>query len=134
MTGALVTFFTGVFIDIDHFFDYFYNEGFNLNPKSFLTSAYCLDAPKVYLFFHSYELLIPVVLYGWITGHVMLAWAVGTGMLTHILADQLWNPVTGRAYFLTCRLYHNFSSEMFFRHDYKTVIYSLDKTRARETT
>jgi hypothetical protein len=131
--GALATFFTGVFLDIDHFFDYFYTEGFNFNPKKFLLSTYCLDTPKVFLFFHSYELIVPVILYGYFSGNTLPAWALGTGLVTHILADQFWNPVTPRAYFLACRLYHNFSADIFFRHDYKTVIYGLDKSKVRET-
>jgi len=126
---TIVAFITGVFLDIDHFFDYFHIAGFRFSLKEFRLSEYCISAKQVFLFFHSYELLIPIALYGYLSGNYLLAAALGTGLLVHLLSDNLWNPVTRPAYFLLYRLYHRFSADSFFRHDYKTVIYRLDPAK-----
>jgi hypothetical protein len=97
---SIACFLTGVFIDLDHIFDYYMNQelrktlGYLLHPRQFfvfLREGYEKDKPadKIYKALHSVELLIPIsVLY------IFGIWNdIATGMLTgfvlHLVMDAI---------------------------------------------
>jgi len=82
------------------------------------------DHTKLRLFLHSYELLI--LLWIGITyfsfGEVWLGIAVG--FTTHIICDEIVNPMRPMGYFFTYRIKHNFNRKMIFKTKYSDEISS----------
>jgi len=85
----------GVLIDLDHLFDY-------------LLWASSRSRDKLYLWLHSYELLLPLFLW-WIRpeGNA-LALGLLLGAATHLLTDQLTNRVGPFTYFVVYRMAKGF--------------------------
>ena len=77
----------GIFIDMDHFIDYFLYFGLKFDPGDFFARRY-LASGKSYIIFHSLEIIMlmwvfsPMIL--WITPIV-------TGMTVHLLTDYLFS-------------------------------------------
>ena len=83
-------FLTGVMIDIDHLPEFY---------RWFVKG----DNTKVWFFFHSYELLVPVFLAGYLSGWEPVVLGISFAFLGHLLTDQLTNPVRPLTYFFTYR-------------------------------
>jgi len=111
--SALASFLAGVLIDLDHLIDYYLNYGLTYKIKEIYKAIEELQLPKVYVFLHSYEVL--VVLWGLIflvpLNHVYFAIAIG--MTQHMFFDQLCNPLKPKAYFLIYRIANGFEREHF---------------------
>lgn len=111
--SAAVSFLAGVFIDLDHFIDYYLNYGFTykIKMKEFYEVFDEIKLPKIYVFLHSFELLIVfwILIFLIPLGRIYLAVAIG--MTQHIFLDQIYNPVFPRAYFLSYRLLNGFRKE-----------------------
>lgn len=95
----------GIFIDLDHFLDYFlyYKKKFNL--KDFFRSMY-LKSGKAYLFLHSWELgLFLLYLSVLLRSHGLFLFALSVSV--HLLIDNIQrkNPLF---YFLTYRFCKQF--------------------------
>ena len=94
-----------IFIDLDHFIDYFlhFKSGFRIGE--FLKCNY-LHSGKVYLFFHAWEINLVVLLASIIFNSTALL-ILFISLSTHLLIDSLQrsNPFT---YFLLYRKYKNF--------------------------
>ena len=109
--AAIVSFLTGIFIDLDHFFDYYANKHFTLSLKK-VYDASCDDSfDKFYLLLNSYELVIAlwVLIAAFSLG---IFWkAVAIGFTQHMILDQLTNPLTVPGYFLIYRIMKGFKKE-----------------------
>ena len=92
MVAATVT---GVMIDIDHLVEYY---------RWFVKE----DNSKVFYFLHSYELLVPVFLAGYLSGWDPVVVGISFAFLGHLLTDQLVNPMMPLAYFFTYRALKGF--------------------------
>ncbi|KJJ85989.1 membrane protein [Candidatus Omnitrophus magneticus] len=92
----------GIFIDIDHFIDYFLYYGRNFRLGHFCYCRY-LDSGKCYIFFHSWEFILLL----WI-GAFFIVWLVplAAGMSIHLIVDQL--SKSGKFYFLLFRWNNQF--------------------------
>ena len=86
---------TGVLIDLDHLVDYY---------RWFVKGAHS----RAYFFLHSYELLVPAYLAGYLSGWDPVVMGVSFAFLGHLLCDQLANPVGPLTYFFTYRAMKGF--------------------------
>ena len=124
--GLLACFLSGIFIDLDHHLDYLLIK--KELPLSYSKLVHFFnddDHSKLYLIFHSYELLAIL----WISifaFHLNSVWlGVAVGFTTHIMCDEVVNPLRPLSYFLTYRVKHNFSRKMFFKEDHDNVNYKV---------
>jgi hypothetical protein len=101
----------GIFIDLDHLFDFWVNRGFSLSPRKFFDFCYYGTSRRFYDILHGWE-FIP--LYGWLAtrpGLWEVGWGLTVGYTLHLLGDQLFNTHLNRwTYFFSYRLYHGFDT------------------------
>jgi len=115
---VIVAFLVGIFIDLDHWFDYFAYFGLRINLSDFFNvTSYVEPAGKIYVLFHGWEFAIPLWLIGRWGGKRLkikgLEWAVTLSYLGHLLWDNLSFPHHPLAYSFIYRLLNNFSLESF---------------------
>lgn len=117
LAAAFISFLAGVFIDLDHWIDYFLQHR-NLNIKNFFnvcTHPSLLD--KLYLLLHSFEFVIIfwLIIYKFEPGILWIAAAIG--MTQHIIFDYLSNKAHTKSYFyfITVRFARRFRREHLFR-------------------
>ena len=93
--SLVAAFATGVMIDLDHLVEYYlwFVKGNN---------------SRIFFFVHSYELLVPVFLAGYLSGWDPVVIGVSFGFLGHLITDQLVNPVVPLGYFFTYRAVKKF--------------------------
>jgi len=94
----------GIFIDLDHLIDYFaYQSKFRLSDS--LNSAH-LDSGKVYVFFHSWEVNILILVLS-LASHSKALFLLFAGMSIHVAIDNVQRKNVF-FYFLIYRLAKNF--------------------------
>ena len=114
---AVVTFLSGVLIDLDHIFDYVIFSGEKFTIKKMF--AWCDEWrwEKITLLFHSYELYLILGIVTYYFPHdVLIGIMIGTGV--HLFIDQIGNcflcndiRVSPWFYFLTYRIYVGFHQD-----------------------
>lgn len=114
-SAALAFFLAGIFIDLDHFLEYFYFFGFrDFSVRRFFRAADEHVYQKFFLFLHSYEL----ALLFWVLSLAVIrepwAWGFSLGFTLHIVADHIYNPCVPASYFFSFRLRHRFEGERIF--------------------
>ena len=107
LSQAVLCILGGVFIDTDHFIDHFLHHGWRFGLKDFLYHSH-LDSGKVYIVFHSWELII--LLWG-VSFMVSLLLPLAAGMTLHLAVDQVSCTRSKLFYFLAYRWYHGFRWE-----------------------
>ncbi len=113
--AGLACFLSGIFIDLDHFLEYFYYFGLRrFSVRSFFQAANEHVYRKFFLLLHSYELAGVF----WILSLAVIrrpwAWGFSLGFTLHIIADQIYNPCRPASYLLAFRLRHRFQGERIF--------------------
>ena len=104
-------FLMGIFIDLDHYFDFWLNRGFSLSPKRFFDFCYRGTSRKFYDILHGYEFIPFYWLLTMVPELSDFGWGLTVGYTLHLLGDQLFNRHLHRwTYFLTFRIYHRFES------------------------
>ena len=120
-TWALAAcFLSGILIDLDHHLDYYLaRKELPLSFKKLVDFCKNDHYSKLYIFLHSYELLFLLWLsiFTFSFGAVWLGIAIG--FTTHIICDEIANPLRPLSYFLAYRMRHNFSREMIFKKGYR---------------
>ena len=106
--SLVAAFITGVMIDIDHLVEYY---------NWFIRE----DDTRLYYFLHSYELLAPAFLAGYMSGWDPIVLGVSFAFLGHLIADQLANPVTPLTYFITYRAMKGFRRREIIKVDWDTL-------------
>ena len=86
---------TGAMVDLDHLVEYY---------LWFVKE----DNSRVFYFLHSYELLVPCILAGYLSGGDPVVLGSSLAFLGHLITDQLANPVHPLAYFFTYRALKGF--------------------------
>ncbi len=118
-SAALTCFFGGILIDVDHVLDFIFHH--KRIPKTykelFEFCTYQKDG-KLTLVFHSYEFLIPFWLIVFWLRPSDIWLGLAAGLLTHMAADQITNPMNPRAYFLTYRMKVGFARKKIFTDEY----------------
>ncbi len=109
----------GVLIDIDHLVDYFVYAGAHFRVHEFVEACHEHRLKRLYLFFHSYELLGLLILITYLSGWNMVLLGLSVGTSAHLLCDQI---VNGRKYktrtyfyFLLFRISRGFRTESLVR-------------------
>ncbi len=108
--AIMACFLSGIFIDLDHHLDYWLErKELPLSYKKLCDFCHSDYESKLRLVLHSYELLILL----WVSIYyfsLSTVWVgVALGFTTHIICDEIANPVRPLAYFLTYRIKHNFN-------------------------
>ena len=106
--SLVAAFLTGVMIDLDHLVEYY---------RWFIKE----DNSRVYFFLHSYELLVPAFLAGYLSGWDPVVLGVSFAFLGHLLCDQLANPVGPLTYFFTYRAMKGFRRSEIVRADWEDL-------------
>jgi hypothetical protein len=119
--AAVCFFLAGVFIDVDHFPDYWLYEKEKPRLSEFFTirflrkhwdNPYLLD--RMYVVCHSYEFAllagaVCVYLFGFFIGV-----SIFLGLLTHIIVDNLENRIHPLTYFFFFRMARRFETERLY--------------------
>lgn len=111
--SAIGALFAGVLIDADHFIDYYLNHGFTVNIKKIYAAIDGLKLKRIYLFLHSYELVIALWMLGFFIPSSDLYFAISLSFTLHIFLDHIHNPVTPMGYFLFHRIRNKFDRKAF---------------------
>jgi hypothetical protein len=119
LPGTVACFLSGIFIDVDHALDFCLAK-----RKAFFSYkelfSFCAweKAGKLYLIFHSYELLIAL----WISifaFHLNIIWlGIAVGVTFHLLFDRLVNPLRPFVFFWYYRYRKGFEKKGIFPEDY----------------
>jgi len=105
-----------VFLDVDHLFDYWLANGFDLDYKKFVNETVGGDEPGVYfrksqkvvIFLHSWELLFLVLAATRVFNLPQLTIVAIFGFLPHLIWDQITYAKEPLMYFLVFRILHRF--------------------------
>ncbi len=115
ISAALACFGAGIFIDLDHFFEFFYKFGFRrISSKLFFRAAENHEYDRFFLFFHSYELALLLWLIALFVVRRPWAWGFALGFTVHIIADQIYNPCHPLTYLLIYRIKNRFDGDRLF--------------------
>ena len=99
----------GIFIDLDHLFDFWVERGFSLSPGKFFDFCYRGTSRKFYDLLHGYEFIPLYWLITRVPGMADLGWGLTVGYTLHLLGDQFFNTHLNRwTYFFVYRLAHRF--------------------------
>lgn len=112
------SFLFGVFIDIDHFFDFFYHFGFSTDIyKFFQVDSYILESEKVFVPLHGWEFILIFFFLGLIFEKKFkingLALTISVSYFGHLLWDNISFAHHYLCYFLTYRFLNNFTLKSF---------------------
>ena len=119
LSWAVLCIVGGVFIDVDHFMDHFRYYGRKFDIMDFLFHLH-LDSGKIYLFFHSWELIALLWCLSFIAGWLI---PLAAGMTVHLLVDQFLYRNAKWLYFISYRWYHGFERDnILHTFNYKNTI------------
>jgi len=108
ISWAILCIIGGVFIDIDHFMDYYKTFGIRFILNRFLYEL-GVNARKFYVIFHSWELIFILWL---ISGKVQWCVPLATGMTLHLIVDQIIHHLSEPLfYFVLYRWFHGFEKK-----------------------
>ncbi|MDD4938862.1 MAG: hypothetical protein PHE18_00440 [Candidatus Omnitrophica bacterium] len=107
----------GIFIDIDHVFDYYVQRGITLNPADIYSWCNDIKYDLIILLFHSLELLFLLWAAVFLFDLGIIWFSLAIGLTQHMALDVLSNRkkigVTG--YFLLFRMAKGFKKEGIMR-------------------
>lgn len=110
---AAISFLCGVFIDADHFFDYYSNHRtITFKIKDIYNAFSEMRLTKIYILLHSYELAISLWAAIYIYSLPDLWKAAAIGLTQHLLFDQITNPLNGFGYFIIYRIMKAFRKDL----------------------
>lgn len=106
---TVLVFIGGVFIDIDHFIDYFlyFKKLFNL--KEFFGCRH-LKSGRVYLILHSWEIIFIILIISSIINNAPLL-IIALSMSAHVITDTFWRK-NKLFYFLSYRIAKKFNAKV----------------------
>ncbi len=108
----------GVFVDLDHFFDFWLNCGFSLRPAKLLDFCYYGTSAKFYDILHGYEYIPLLILASLMPGWGVVGWGITVGYTVHLIGDQFYNNhLNPWTYFLSFRAYHRFEASRIVLHN-----------------
>ncbi|MBU1627062.1 hypothetical protein KKB18_06800 [bacterium] len=119
MLDSLGCFVGGVLIDLDHIFDFMViHDVEEYSIKRFMKPHLWKRTNKIYLFFHSYEMLIPAWIIFYFTGLSNFGLAFTLGFLLHLWMDHFLNrdyPIYPFSHFLIFKLSKHFKFDELFQ-------------------
>jgi len=118
---------SGIFIDLDHIPDYFVNIGkIKFDFKDFIRKCDSYELKKVYLFLHSFELLIILALITYFYRNSILI-GITLGLTVHILLDAIFNYGHTFTYFFIYRYMKKFELKTLYRVEEVTTLKNKNK-------
>ena len=114
--AVFACFLSGIFIDLDHHLDYYLaKKKIPFSYKKLIDFLKNDHESKIHLFLHSYEFLFLfwLSIFFFDLNNIWLGIAIG--FTTHILCDEIANPLKPLAYFLTFRAKNGFNRESFYK-------------------
>lgn len=108
---------SGIAIDIDHVFDYFFHRGLMVNRDDFFRFFYNEEHSKITLIFHGWEYLPVLYSAAHLTGFNHWATGLLIGYTHHLVSDFFYNKASFRSYSLLWRWKNNFHSRTIFPRD-----------------
>jgi hypothetical protein len=108
-------FIVGIFLDLDHLIDYFIYFGMRFKWSEFMQRFFqfeYLKSGKVYIFLHSWEIIVGFSLLASDYKMTLPILAVSLGFIGHLLVDHR-REIKPFGYFLTYRIIHDFKLEEF---------------------
>jgi len=109
---VIAVFFGGILIDLDHFYDYFLVYGFDWDFLAFVNGEWIVASGKMYLPFHSWEIIILLVLIAsQISKWKPVTLALAIGMTGHLCVDTVGHGEHPGKNWLTYRVAQNFNSK-----------------------
>ncbi|MDD5432986.1 MAG: hypothetical protein PHO70_08425 [Candidatus Omnitrophica bacterium] len=112
-SAFVISFVSGVLIDVDHIFDYYLQERPTLKLREIY--SWCINKrfSLLFLFFHSLELIVLlwVIVYVFKLGVFWIAFSIG--ITQHMILDLIFNraEIHSYSYFLSYRLLKGFRKE-----------------------
>ncbi len=105
---AASSFLAGIFIDLDHVFDYVREYGIRPNVKEFFEVCHTGRFRRVVLPLHAWEWIPLLAALAW--ANQWNPWLLGLciGFAQHLACDQIANPVSRWGYFFAWRLKSGF--------------------------
>lgn len=115
---SALAFLINIFLDADHLIDYWLANGFNLDYKRFVRETlggglYFVKAGKVFVPFHSWELLPLISITAFVVNAPQLATSFAFGFLPHLIWDQITYAKRPLMYSFIFRALKNFDLEYF---------------------
>ena len=104
---SITAFLTGIFIDIDHGFDYLREYGFRFDIRFFFHSFNETLYKRVVLLFHGWEWVMLLVIISFASRNPIIA-GITIGIVSHLICDQFTNGVSIWGYFFFFRLRRGF--------------------------
>ncbi|MBP7652673.1 hypothetical protein KA977_04580 [Candidatus Dependentiae bacterium] len=105
-----------IFIDLDHFPDYFihcFNKKEKISLKNFFKVCYNCELGKIFLILHSYELFFVLCVISFFIANEII-FGIIIGGLSHLFLDTIFNNCNRLAYFFGYRFLNNFSPDSFY--------------------
>ena len=114
--AAVACFLTGVFIDLDHIIDFFYNKRGHFRVHRFFAAFKFGVFENIFVFLHSWEfaLIWLALLLSLPEARQPVVLGLFIGFVTHLGLDNLFNRHARWAYFLFYRLWHGFDGKYFY--------------------
>lgn len=116
LAGAAACFLVGVFIDLDHVIDFFYNRRRHLQFHRIFTVFEFEIMENIFVFLHSWEFALV-----WLALLLTLPEArqpvvlgLFIGFVSHLLLDNFFNRHARWAYFLLYRLRYGFAGKYYY--------------------
>lgn len=122
--GVGACFLSGILIDLDHHLDYWiYKKELPVSYKKLKNFLKNDHGSKLYLVFHSYELL-GLLWFSIYYFHLNMIWlGVGIGTTVHLICDEFVNPLRPFAYFLIYRIRTGFERKHFLKKGFHPEAY-----------
>lgn len=127
---SMACFLSGIFIDLDHFIDYFREQGVSLDIKKFFRICENGQFDRVILIFHGWEWILLCAVIGWSSGWTPLATGVIIGLGHHMILDAFYNRTSIRTYSIIWRWSKGFEFDTVFS-SIKPIKYNYRKTLDR---
>jgi hypothetical protein len=104
----------GIFIDLDHVFDYLREYGFRPDIKFFFHSFYAILYKRISVVFHGWEWVGLFAALTWFTRFDPILTGIFIGMTCHLICDQSCNGLSRWGYFFFFRLKNGFATSCIF--------------------
>ena len=111
LPGAGLVLFSGIFIDLDHLFDFWITRPVNpFSIKEFMHPCkYMRENRKVYVFLHNYELVIMLWILAWHFSWPPIILGIASGITLHLILDDIGNELITFSYFFIYRAVKKFA-------------------------
>lgn len=112
--GITAGFLGGFLIDLDHVLEYFFIFGFHLNLYYFLTGRQFLKSDRIYIIFHAWEYIVPLLGLAWLFRQKkalkVFLLSLALASLVHLISDSLINNYPFKFYSIIYRSEQSFAA------------------------